>query len=517
MDKEDTLSGDLELLDFFNENVDEQELESEEQALTTQVEQLKKLLAEARHGGSEGPHAGERQRYNALQSALNDKDRQICQLEEFRYLYHRAQKKLTQLEESQKEQVSESEALLDQHDALRNIIADNKASISALHREIEELKALEPQLSSARQNETQALKAVQDLNAELVNANARQGELHDTISSLRRDREDLRRRGDLLDTELQKIKAQQADHEKRHQSSLEAKQRDTDALKQSIEQLEDQVRDKEELQKGLESRDKEITQLGENINALECAEESAKQREQALTGEIAAVESRSEDLERSLVQARAQLEEFAEDLEAAKQIISERDTELRTAQHHLAKKVKEATQLSEALEERDERIQGLEQLSADLQKREQELSDKLDVQLRTQRQREETLEAEVSQLRTAADDWQEKVDQLTRDLEAMKERCERVDELEAKQSQINTLLANLGNVVEVAESKTPPIIETAEPTPPVSPIQAPAALPNPTLSQGTPEPIQIETTESEDLFSMNAPTTPRMRQGLFDE
>src|SRR5262249_213587 len=127
--------------------------------------------------------------------------------------------------------------------------------------------------------------------------------------------------------------------------------------------------------------------------------------------------------------------------------LSELEGEVRKAQQHLAKKVKELTLLEDKQEHQNHIHAELQKNIAQSNVRIAELQTALDLQIQQQKRLEEQLQESLKAAETQQNKWEQKFFALYEKWQAGDVRIKELEKLEEKHKQLQSLLSNLGSIM----------------------------------------------------------------------
>lgn len=410
---------------------EEEDSSLELQALTGQLEALKKLLKQKQdevntlHKQQEdAPSPRERLRYEAAQRSLNEKDERIKQLEEFKILYHRSQEQIHELQlghmQAETEAVEELQLLHAQIDALKGVVRKHEESFRQENEKREETFA-----------------AIRHAEADKEDLQQRTQILLYELTTTRAELESLR---------IQADKFHQAAHEaeSRYQSALKEKTDLIDQIERSRQQLlaakeESRAKD-DEIAKANSARDRAKQQFAGMELQLNEAQRQQCHLQTALT-----------DLRRDregLLRARTNLEN---DFKRVQQECHDWETKLQQAHEEKAKRSLEIQQhVDKSLQEARQRqvLEGdLEALNTKVLERQIELQTLRD-QLFISESQQKKMTQELAGKEQHYDELQKQVNQAKQSHEATQEEMARIRRLlETRDTELQTAHQHLAKKV----------------------------------------------------------------------
>lgn len=461
------------------------EQQTEQQALSEQVSKLKNLLNEQLEENKRIKQGAEK-----LASILLEKEKKIAELQQFEYSYRKTSQQKHQWEATKEQHQTFVDSLRVEKEQILKELEESQQHSRQLERVIHYLRE--------RQEEAQ-LEATQ-LEEEFQNT-------RQTIVSLNED--------------LQAAKLQVSEMEGRYQEETMAKQEalnEISALQEQFESLKNtivQSRQKQnlqeqanaqienqihELRKELEQLNTLLEQKNGYIEELEKERESAKESIARSLFETKELEARyldciseKNELQTNLYGLNQQLQQQQEVIEAAKQQLQEMEADkknlennfeqfkasqeennnrLKISQQHLAKKVKENSELAEKINLQEKQIQEQQNALNQSRLKVAEMQTALDGQIFQEKRLHEQLQEAVKASESLAAKWEEKYFRISEKWQDAELKIKELKKFEEKYNQLQGLLSNLGNVlgtssvgvISQAAAATP-----ASPPPDVSP------------------------------------------------
>lgn len=416
--------------------------------------------------------------------------------------------------ESLKEKLTESYLHAEQLEKgmayLRNKMEESQLEASQLG---EELAAAQDLLKQASENNEQAQEASQRLKQELLEGNQEKKEILEELNSLQNQFDQLKskviisqQQSDLLNRECDtaqkaikelQAKEQQLESEKhRLEKELELKHQTLAEEMQKVQEFEKRCHSALQAKT---SAAEENLQLRHHIEQLRYSSEQEKQHL------LASKESRIS----SLLQDVQRLTEVIKGLQSQ---LEEREGQIKIAQQHLAKKVKDHTILCETAEAQRNQLNELRNNWGNAHAKITELRQALEVQQQQEQKLREILNENIkiseSQIRESEEKYL-KLYQKWVETDGLYKELKKVEE---KHIQLQALFANLGNVLgtPVNTPSTPKIsIPSNTPSMPLLPAEEYTPIPPP-ISSPTPPVAPPE----KDLFS--SPIRMPPKKNLFD-
>lgn len=333
-----------------------------------------------------------------------------------------AERKHTLLLEEEKEELRKKTELLEVE---RMHLVDRLAeSVGQLQRQTERIEELQENLLLSEEREKTALEEVKQAKFELAQTTftftqSHQGAEYE-LSLLKAEKEALEARIGKLEVEAEEARVAKTPVLCEHgdlQSDLESLQEKFTALMAQKEAAHE-----ENLERGYEKMRELSTKLGEE----------RQQREQ--------VERKCEENEKQILSIQTTLKN-------TKLLCEERDAEIRKAQQHLAKKVKETTILHDLVERQKNQLLELQGV-VERQKNDLE---KIENTLQVQRQHEEKLQTLAKERTQAAEDltkeWQEKYLSLQQDWQEKKGQLLEFQKMRKTYDQMATTFSSLKHIL----------------------------------------------------------------------
>lgn len=405
-----------------------------------------------------------KQRFEALSRLSEERERELTRLREIEYLHKGS------LKQQHKEWREEQEALLEQQQKLVKALADAQA---ALNQKDQELQAIRTQAAEQQRESWERLQTLET--AAHVDKQERMvliekiSALDQTIILAQRDRELLNENYTSVINQKNQLK-----------ESLEIARAEMAILHKQSEELQQELALKNtSLEKLAQAQvEQELTARQSNEQALH-----RNQKIESLSGQIGALEKEKLKLEESLARMRRTLEE--------------RDSELKAAQHHLAKKVKESARLAEIQEETEQRAARLQKDLGDHRTALEEIKGDLTRLQQRETQLQEQLNEQMQSAEAKMAKWETEYFKVVEQWKEGEVKTRRLRQLEEKMQQLRA------NFVELDHLFAPP-----SPVPEPSPAREPLQVKEP--------PVPLA---SADLFTLPKPppTAGRVKQHLFDK
>lgn len=144
------------------------------------------------------------------------------------------------------------------------------------------------------------------------------------------------------------------------------------------------------------------------------------------------------------------LETVKEEMQRLQQVVEDYEFQLRTAQQHLAKKVKEATWLNEKVEQQQQRIQELEKSNEALLREITQLQNALDISTKQERKAQEQLHIAILSIENQVSKWEEKYFYMYDKWQDSEKRMSELRKIEEKFHQIQLLVSHLDAIVKIS-------------------------------------------------------------------
>lgn len=197
----------------------------------------------------------------------------------------------------------------------------------------------------------------------------------------------------------------------------------------------------------------------------------------------------------------------------------DKDTQIKMAQQHLAKKVKESAYLADELEKSKRQISDLQQQHVQHQIRTAELQASLDIHLAQEKKLQDQLAELIKTYDTQMKKWEQKYFDMHDKWQATEIRKKELEKLEERHVQMQALLSNLGSVLggsPVGSSTVPP--PSYDEHHPTAQVTAQVTTQKNLFQQEPEETLKVEEAPQkpyQNLFNMPlASKSPR--QNLFD-
>ncbi len=229
---------------------------------------------------------------------------------------------------------------------------------------------------------------------------------------------------------------------------------------------------------------REEFQIGrENVNKLTDRIRSLEEQERQLNTTLQEHELR-----------QIEICKLQEALQTMKNHSDEKDQELKMAQQHFARKVKEVSILTSKNEEQRTQIIEFQQAITDAQGKVTTLQNSLDVQLKAEKQIQDQLNERLQAAEGQVRKWEEKYFHIHGKNQELEQECRHLKNLEQKQKQAYMMLTNLSLLLEAPKSSPEVVTKVVSAPPPVAPAQ---------------------TDSEQNLFERPAQSS-RLKKSLFD-
>lgn len=467
---------------------------------------LKKQLAEIKeelHQSKEKhPHQKEVQLERALQFMRQKVDEQQLEHQELINKYAATQEELKKLSF----ELLQSKEI--QH-KLSETIQKEKQNYEEIYTEEEALKAQLEQLKNIlSQLQDQNTVAVKDKEAALKDAK----EQHDLHTHSQREIELLRQ---MMMKTLQEFKDERQKEEQTYEDKIKLLQTQAEHDQLKITELTAAIHElttagnslQESLtlleKQNLEAKDiasQHTTAHGELVQFTEDLKQKllkAEEQKQSALESQQRKEEQMESLNAQIAHLSHSLADVEESLEQAQHERQEHESRLRVAQQHLAKKVREATNLSEKNEELKLRIIEIEQTLENTKGKLLESQTSLDAQTQHQKKLFEQHQENMKTIESQAAKWEEKYFLMHERWQEVEARNRELKKLEERFAKLQQVLGHLGTLL---SPLTHPAIETIIETKTAEVEMTPPAAPCATVQTNLFEP---------------APSTPRFKETFF--
>lgn len=397
-------------------------------------------------------------------------------------------------EESHLEAKQLKEDIQSSHEAI-STLSDECATAKA------EINRLKQQLAEEQEKRQEACEEVQSLQLQFKNLkNAVFNSKKDLLSS-NQLAEDLRIQNAKYDKALQE-----------RDRGLEALEHEIATIKHSL------VRGLREMQ-ALESRCQDAVQNKVSLaNKLHLTQQQAEKQKEEFYTLHSQQEHKIEQLNADLSALHQDKQKLEEALNNIKSSYEEREQSIKTAQQHLAKKLKEVSVLSEKNEEQRTLIAELQLSLADCQSRLNSTQNTLELQLQHEKRLHEQTHENLKTAETQVKKWEDKYFQLQDKYQDLEKQNRELKILEEKQNQAQALLNSLGMVMGVTSGHPSPTLALQNSTTSKLPMENTG---NRSSLQLKPENTSQDTPASQapddkhSLFEMPEPFV-RYKQTLFD-
>lgn len=322
-------------------------------------------------------------------------------------------------------------------------------------------------------------------------------------------------------------------------------QKRTEGQSQQITELQNQLQDLSIEEKAAQAKIDELqnsfkTSLQNTVQELQ-NEISALRQE--LDSSVKKILSQEERLQKNEEQKQTecneltlQLKKLTEEKQALETEIThiraaqeERETRIKIAHQHLAKKVKEVSLLTEQIDGQKNQLDELQSNLNAAQTKIQEIQTTMDVKNSQERRLQEQLQETIKYAESQVSKWEEKYLRIYEKLQETENRNRELKLIEEKHSQMQALLSNLGNVIGAPIGFVQPqgnIAEELTVKPPISLICEKLNTEREEEVKGSGSPIISLFSESEtkeipqavpNLFdTLPSPPVQRRKDNLFD-
>lgn len=411
------------------------------------------------------------------------------------------------------------------HEALEEEKIKSRHLAQELHSSITAFTHLEGEVNVLKQTLSKVLREVKELEGryyqsvqEKVAALSKYHQAHQLID---RKTKELNELHEELEQALEDAKQKESDFhlrlsqiEAEHLEQLAEKQKQVDELLPLREEVSNLHIEKEELttmfnelQSKLQEADRRQEYQLQEKSHLEAEIQKLTERYQHRDQEIALIEEQ-------LTQLKVQHHHLQEECQKAQTDNDEKDAHIKMAQQHLAKKVKECTQLAEKVDEQKVMINELQAQQAVSKAKLTDLQESLERLTQQERRLQEQLQDTTQSCDAQVKKWEEKYFALVDKWQVADSRNKELEQLENKHKQMQAMFANLGSFLTVPNAALPTI---EQPKPQVAPVEERVEHSNqPESVQEEPQAQKVEITKPyHNLFEMPK-SQGKPRQNLFE-
>ncbi|MBA3957314.1 MAG: hypothetical protein H0X51_02805 [Parachlamydiaceae bacterium] len=270
-----------------------------------------------------------------------------------------------------------------------------------------------------------------------------------------------------------------------------------------------------EAQEEVNALQKQFEHLKQQIATGKHDLEDAHQLTESLKIKLAEQEARANDLSSQLEATKAELltcQQEKQQLDSAlthlKFAVEDKERDVRLAQQHLAKKMKEVSHFSDKAEELKEQVNDLQRAHTEAQTKIATLQQGVEIQQQHERRIQEQLKETAKNADAQAQKWEAKYFQLHDKWQETETTLNNLKAIEERHNQMQMLLTNLGSIITpMPKQRTQTAIEftTEQHSTPIS--QA-------TFPQFSQTPIFKE--PHHPLFPTKEPASSKYKQSLFD-
>lgn len=402
---------------------------------------------------------------HSVQSMLAEKDKKIHYLKETQSLYQQAQERVQRLEielkgekeeiqnlqiqmEMLKDSYKEIESahltqegsllqLREERDSFYSLFEEKRGEIDTLHRE---MKQMQQAAQDAEARHQALVKEKIDLVEQMEKVRSQLSERKEEMKAQSEQHRQAKEEIEQLKEQISHLEQHLVEAQRKQcllQNSLSESRREREVAVESKVALESEIdrlrQEQTELNRGLQ---KTLEEREEKIYALQ---ERAEKRAKELKEELRVKEELIEDLH--------SIKELAEhlqiELNSKAEIAENLDNELKTAQYHLAKKVKEATRLEEQVEELTGQMRRSESASEQQKRYLLDLENESQSQHLREQELQNRLEKEISAIESKAAYWEEQYLRVHTKLQQNEASSRHLYAIEDKCRQISTILADI--------------------------------------------------------------------------
>ena len=360
----------------------------EENAILRQQHLILKSLLE-KENEKNGRH---KQRMEKLATVLQDKEKRIAELQHYEQILKSSSEKKQGLESS----------LENQRSLFLQYQADNKNLTHDLEESRQHAKQLQRVIYFLREKAEEAHLEVNQFHQDLESA-------HQTIKIQSEQYETAKDNAILLQKQLEQKQLQ-----------LNESQEEVSSLQQQFEYLK-----------------KNVLTTRQQYNSSEHSLSIALQQVEQFNNDNTQLRERLHD---ALVECQG----LKESNEQFKIICEEQEQNVKTAQQHLAKKLKEAALQSEKNVEQQQLISELQTTIADSLTKAEDIKQDVEQQLQQERLQQEQLQTSLKAAETQIQDWEHKFNQLLGKYQELERQNKELKEVEERQVQLQKLLSNVG-------------------------------------------------------------------------
>lgn len=332
-------------------------------------------------------------------------------------------------------------------------VQEKVAAISKLHhirqqleQQEKEVQILQEELRNAKDHYQRELRNLQQDRFDLEQKknqeiDALQEEKNQEIDALQREKNEAINA--LLEEKNQEINALQKD-----------KNREINALQDELDGIKIELNEKIHVQAEKQLLQEEYNLLKDEFIIKAKALETTSAEKQQLELELQRLSDYSREAEKEYHQTRDRLNHLSQEkvslekaLQQTKADLEEKDSHIKTAQQHIAKKVKEGALLSDELEKCQRRIHELQQGDIQHQIRIAELQASLDIHAGQEKRLQEQLSEVIKTYDSQIKKWEQKYFEIHDKWQATEIRKKELEKLEERHLQMQALLANIGSVL----------------------------------------------------------------------
>ena len=382
-----TQNGKAPLTPHSSERVDTAIVEEENAILRQQHLILKSLLE--KENEKSGRH---KQRMEKLATVLQDREKRIAELQHYEQILKSSSEKKQDLELS----------LENQRQLFLQFQTDNKTLTQNLEESQQHAKQLQRVIHFLREKAEEAHLEVNQFHEDLESA-------HQTIATLSEQSKTAQEDVGILHKLLEE-----------KQLSLQEAQEEITLLQQQFEQLK-----------------KNVTTSRQELSSSNHSAAIANQQIEELKRDHALLQQQYHDV-------LSQNHEMKASNELYKVTCEEQEQNVRAAQQHLARKLKEAALQSEKNEEQQQMISELQTVLEKANAKTEEVKHDLELQLQQERSHQEQLKTTLKASETHAQQWEHKYTQLQSKFHELERQNKELKALEERQIQVQGLLNNVG-------------------------------------------------------------------------
>ncbi|MGA8164568.1 MAG: hypothetical protein WB791_06025 [Waddliaceae bacterium] len=376
-------------------------------------------------------------RVEKLVAIVKEQEKRLSELQRYEYSF----RKMGNFNQKLEEDCEELKRALQQVRLEKEMLT---ASLEERCRQLSQLEETRESLQKREEEAGAARKKVEVQEQELAQMKQQVKEIEEKLGYQEKEKQDVEKK---LEKETAERRECQRGREELKQALIQAvcETREVKRLYQNIagekagglKKISHMQHRLQEAREELEAKEREIGKLNKRIDLERKEQEELKKQLAQQLEERRESGQRIQQKEKSLLSLTEQIKTLQSQQTHSQHHIQEKEERILEAQHHLAKKVKEVSQLKEAIEEQHRQLAGFqEELSLS-----QEKTDQSEKTMKAYQEEKEKQEEKMIQ-------WEKKYLKIAEKWEECKAQNQELKKIRTKYEQLQQLLTKLGDAVD---------------------------------------------------------------------